>query len=278
MMRRLGLGIVAIGLTPLLSSAATLSMRGAPTGGQMDGGGEINLLPGETATIQVILELTKTETFAFINLFPLATVVEGPADSLEVLDVGPASGMLEDAFRDTTFLPEGSPFAFGEGFSLDEYHLILSTDPVSGPATLIIEELVIHANTLGTVELAFQDGLLEPGVFDGDLVAFGIAPVGIDPVDSLLTLGTGDARPNGAGPLVINIVEEVPADPVDLGSNDNGSSPGTNDPDDGDTNGQGDGPNQDDPAGPSGLCGGGMVAPLTVLWFGLMGVRWPSRH
>ena len=168
-----------------------------------------------------------------------------------------------------------------KGFSLDEYHLILSTDPVNGPATLILEEVVIHANALGTVELAFQDGLLEPGVFDGDLVAFGIAPVGIDPVDSLLTLGTGDARQDGAGPLVINIVEEVPAEPVDLGSNDNGSSPGTNgtdDPNGGDPNGQGDGPNQDDPAGPSGLCGGGMVAPLTVLWFGLMGVRWPSRH
>ncbi|MCH7719384.1 MAG: hypothetical protein IH988_00135 [Planctomycetes bacterium] len=268
-MRRLELGAVAIGLAPLLSSAATLSMRGA------DGEAEVNLLPGETATIQIVLEITEAETFSFINLFPQATVVDGPDDMLEVLDFGPAPGMLEDAFRDTTFLPEGSPFAFGEGFAPDEYHLILFTDPVSGPATLILEEVVIHANALGSVEFAFQDGLLAPGVFDADGITFGIAPVGINPVDTLLTLGTGDARQDGAGPLVINIVEEVPAEPVDLGSSDNSSSPGTNGT--GDPNGQGDGPNQDDPAGPSGVCGPGMVAPLAVMWFGLMGLRWRSR-
>ncbi len=246
-----------------------------------NGGAEVNLLPGETATIQIVLEITEAETFAFINLFPLATVVDGPEDSLEVLDFGPAPGMLEDAFRDTTFLPEGNPFAFGEGFSLDGYHLILSTESVSGPATLILEEVVIHANALGSVEFAFQDGLLAPGVFDADGITFGIAPVGIDPVDTLLTLGTGDARQDGAGPLVINIVKEVPAEPVDLGSSNDGSSPGpngTDDPNGGDPNGQGDGMNQDGPAGPSGVCGPGMVAPLAMIWFGLICVRWPSRH
>ena len=259
---------IGIGFTPLRGSGATLSLQGP------DQAATINLLPGESATIQIVLELAEAESFGFVNLFPQATVVEGSDDSVEVLDFGPAPGVLEDAFRDTTFLPEGRPYAIGEGIPPGEYHLILSTEPIGGPAALILEEVRIHANVLGTVEVAFQEGLLAPGVFDAEGISYGVAPVGLDPVPTLLTLGTGDDRDGGAGPLVINVVEEVPADPVDAGANDNGSDP--------DPNGN-DAPDDDEPTptpggGQTGLCGAGFLAALTLIGFGLMSLRSRTRH
>lgn len=204
-------------LTSGVSQAATLSLRNAA-----DGSATLSMAEGETAMVEIVLELDEGEEMAFSNVFLDGLVISGSGSVVEVLDF--MSSLEEEFTYDRDAMPDGNPYAEMEGILLDEYGLIMGGGVVSGPATVVLDQIVIHALSGGEVELTFEEGFRAPSISMPDFTAYAIAPTTLDPgMEGFLYLGTGDGRDGGAGPLVITTDGDVVDPPPD--GNDNDSPP-----------------------------------------------------
>lgn len=214
-------GLLVTILASGVSQAATLSLRNAA-----DGSATLSLAEGETATVEIVLELGEGEEMAFANVFLDGLVISESGGVVEVLDF---MSSLEGEFTyDRSAMPEDHPYAEMDGILLDEYGLIMGVimggEVVTGPATVVLDQIVIHALSGGEVELIFEESPRPPMLFDSGFVQYAIAPTTLDPgMEGFLYLGTGDGREGGVGPFLITADGEVQPPPAN--GNDNDSTP-----------------------------------------------------
>ncbi|MCH7719385.1 MAG: hypothetical protein IH988_00145 [Planctomycetes bacterium] len=211
-------GLLVTILASGVSQAATLSLRNAA-----DGSATLSMAEGETAVVEIVLELDEGEEMAFSNVFLDGLVVSGSGGVVEVLDF--MSGLEEEFTYDRDAMPDDNPYAELAGILFDEYGLIMGGGVVSGPAAVVLDEILIHALSVGEVELTFEESPRGPALFDPAFVQYVIAPTTFDPgMEGFLYLGAGDGREGGAGPFLITTDGDV-VEPPPANGNGNDSTP-----------------------------------------------------
>jgi len=218
-------GLLVTILASGMAQAATLSLRNAA-----DGSATISLAEGGTATVEIVLELGEGEDLTFATVFLNSLVISGSDGIVEVLDF--TSVLEADFVYDRSAMPD-APYAESNGIALDapdgsgdpEYGLNMGQGVVSGPATVVLDQIVIHALSGGEIALTFEETPRAPGLFGEGFAQYAIAPTSLDPgLEGFLYLGTGDGREGGVGPFSISTDGDV-IEPPPSNGNDNDSTP-----------------------------------------------------
>ena len=199
-MRMVLLGVALVGLVAAGANGALLFLAAD------DGGGKINLAPGDSDNMSLMLTIRDIDTgFAFANVF-----LNDDDDS--------ANGQV-----DVTALTEGigtvydrSAFSLPADISHDvnnEYGLIMGKGPDGdgssnwGPGTYTLDTLTLTLNgvsTSGTLDVTFEKGARQPQIFTADFLAYvwGIGFDGIIPDFADPGVGADD------NPFRVNFIPE----------------------------------------------------------------------
>jgi len=234
--------IAVIGSIASSARAADLFLR--PAGAE--GGSSMTLGEGQTSAIEIVVRLEEDEELGFANVF-LEIDHDEPLEALDFipgLDVPPAVYTSHEQVLRNRY--GEFPYSPGDGISVSDYALILSTGGLVGPGTFVLERIEVFGSAAGVVRVAFEfDGGRPPGLFDSDSNQYAVAtnefPRGLS---RIVYVGIGDDREGEAGPLTITVEQASP--PEDDGPPPPGDD-NDNDNDDGisNDNGSDDPPDQD---------------------------------
>lgn len=190
--------IVASGLFVGTANGALLFLHNAA-----DGTGSMDLGPGETGSLNIILEIEPWDTnFAYATVFldDGDDLADGPLEVVEVI----AGLEGPDVFYDRRGFTLPADISFDGN---NEYGLIIErTDGDGwGPGTYILDTLVIlnGSDELGEHPITFEEGDRAPQVFTSDLVWFPWN-FNFDLIPNFLDPGIG-AEDN---PFIINTIPE----------------------------------------------------------------------
>ncbi len=166
-MRHVVLGVVVAALLASSASGALLSLA------TDDGGGKLDLLPGESGNMNIVLEIRAIDPgFAFANVFLDDEDNQGDG-KLDVVDL--IQGFTEP---DSVIYDRGA-FTLPADISHDlgnEYGLIMGRTDVTnwGPGTYTLDTLVVMngSDELGEHPITFEKGARRPHIFTFDFVPY----------------------------------------------------------------------------------------------------------
>jgi hypothetical protein len=151
-----------VGLSSSVAAAAELSIRA----GDADHSTTLTLEIGETAAVDILVQLEADEVLGFANVFPSVGPFDDGPEFFEAID------FQSDWDPNTTehvghaiiiSRAEGTEFAFdfGEGIFWNQYVMIFTADGVAGPGLYLLERLIIHGVAEGTTQLQLDGTLTE---------------------------------------------------------------------------------------------------------------------
>ncbi len=151
-----------VGLFAPLASAAIIAVR---EGGDAEST-SMTIEIGDTAAIDILVQLEADEVLGFANVFPsVGPLDEGP-EFFETIDFEDDwDPDITDQMGHSIIISraEGDefPFDFGEGIYWNQYVMIFVADGVAGPGTYVLERLTIHGVAEGTTLLRLDGTLTE---------------------------------------------------------------------------------------------------------------------
>ncbi|MCH7701657.1 MAG: hypothetical protein IID37_08210 [Planctomycetes bacterium] len=205
-MRLFGLALCAIGMWSGQTDGALLFLMAN------DGSGAIELAPGETANISIMLTIRDIDSgFAYATIF-LDDDDDEAAGPLSVTD-------LADGFVGSDIFYDRSAFELPADISHDqenEYGLVMGRQDGENwaPGTYTLDRLTITHDgeaTSGTIEITLEGGARAPQVFTADFTQYVYCdPPCCDfpPCSNFLESGVG-AEDN---PFIVNLIPGPPCD------------------------------------------------------------------
>ncbi len=167
-MRKALLAVALFGLVASGANGALLFLQAD------DGGGTINLVPGESGNMSIMLEIRAIDTgFAFSNVFldDDDNAANGP------LDVTALTAGIGTVYDHTSF---DLPADISHDLE-NEYALIMGSGPDGdgstnwGPGIYLLETLALTWNgqdPIGTAPVTFEKGARAPGIFTADFIQY----------------------------------------------------------------------------------------------------------
>lgn len=174
-----------------------------------DGSGAIELAPGETASISIMLTIRDIDSgFAYANVF-LNDDDNEAAGPLSVTE-------LADGFVGSDIVYDRSAFELPADISHNgdnEYGLVMGRRDGDdwGSGTYLLDTLTVRHDgeaTSGTIEITFEQGSRSPQVFTADFTQYSWYPCDWPPCSNDLESGVGGAD----NPFMVNLIPGPPCD------------------------------------------------------------------
>ena len=195
-MRNVLLGLALFGLVASGANAALLELRAA------DGSGQLELAPGETGNMSIVLTIRDIDTLGFAFTYVFLDDDDNWEDG--EVNVITVTEELVGTYDDSAFtLPADISHDVN-----NEYSLIFGNQEGSfGPGTYILTTLTLRHDGMsksGEVPVAFEKGFRAPGIFTEDFVPY-IWDIGFDNiVPHFSDPGVGGYK----DPFLVNFVPE----------------------------------------------------------------------